>query len=105
MPPVSDLIHRFWLSRFFSSSVRDGVHAAVIGEGQEIPEEEICVCGHSASVHPDRKTGETPRDIWEISLTLKRENRSKLTFCCGFRSWRIVWFSLWPDVPSQPIVS
>lgn len=60
----------------FCSSVRDGVHVAVSGEGQEIPEEEICVCGRSASVHSDRKTGESLRDIGENSLTLKPENRA-----------------------------
>lgn len=74
VPPVRDLIHPYFM--FFCSSVRDGVHAAVSGEGQEIPQEEICVCGRSASVHSDRKTGESLRDIGENSLTLKRENRS-----------------------------
>lgn len=77
VPPVSNLIHRFCAFTFFLSSVRDGVHAAVSGEGQEIPEEEFCVCGHSASVHPDRTTGESPRDTWEVSLTLKHEIRWK----------------------------
>lgn len=40
------------------SSVRDGVGAAVGGEGEESPEEAGGVCGRPASVQPHRATGE-----------------------------------------------
>lgn len=90
------------LLHFFCSSVRDGVHAAVGGEGEKIPEEQIGVCGQFDSVHLDRTTGE--RHLGNLSDSKTCENGLKST-CCGFRSWRIAWFSCWPDVPSQPIVS
>lgn len=47
-----------YFSSWTFSPVRDGVYAAVSGEGEKSPEEADCVCGHSASVQPHRAPGE-----------------------------------------------
>lgn len=88
------------------SSVADGDGAAVSGEGEKSPEETDAVCGHAASVESHRTTGgcviKHTRQLRDLHDSHRCIDRSSVV---GFRSWRTVWFSLWPDASSLPTVS
>lgn len=104
--PVSDPINPYWAFTFFAAlSEMESTLLSVVKDRKSQRNISVFVDSLIQSTLTDRQVKAPRNALGNFSYYKTRENGLNVSFCCGFRSWRIAWFSHWPDVPSQPIVS